>query len=103
MRVSAQQRTFIVELFARANRDGEHRSALGALDRDDFLATVDRAARDAEEASQTARQLTTWAIRLLPYFERSHELTVEQAHEAYLRDRGEAETLADAVAGIERT
>ena len=104
MRVSEQHRRFVRELFegvhrpdvqtvrrepGSAARDTADVSVLHGLDRDALFASVAQAARDAEEAAKTARQLTVWAIRLLPYFARCPAYTVEQAREAYARDAGD--------------
>ena len=99
MRLSPSQVTFIQSLVAEfrirtephlrvigRSDDAIRTSVLATLTRDDFVRVVDRASRDAERAARDARHLTSWALRLLPYFDRDPALTVEQAVTAYLAD-----------------
>lgn len=113
MRLSPDQVRFVESLFARlreerlasspdravceydGGKDLAPISALSALTREDFLNVVERGCRDAEKAAKDARALTTWAIRLIPYLERDRTLTVEQAVDAYVRDRQTLEAADD--------
>ena len=112
MRLSSSQKSLVTALFesvhanrqpARARSDDAHpnidcgpqppsgecddgSAILRRLDRTTFFRTVERASLNAERAAQTARQLTIWAVRLAPYLDRDDGVTVQEAHDAYLRD-----------------